>query len=146
MRSLRLRSVLQSNLLLGGVALISGALAAWMGERQLEERAHGLERDMQQRYEPAAYVVASRDVSRGQTIDASLLAVRSMPKAYAPVDAVAPADAGLLMGSRAAIGIHRHPHRRSSGAGAGAGQQGWGQPSGQGGAQTGHGGLLGSRC
>ncbi|MBK7116382.1 MAG: Flp pilus assembly protein CpaB [Proteobacteria bacterium] len=107
MRSLRLRSVLQSNLLLGGVALISGALAAWMGERQLEERAHGLERDMQQRYEPAAYVVASRDVSRGQTIDASLLAVRSMPKAYAPVDAVAPADAGLLMGSRAAIGIRR---------------------------------------
>lgn len=110
MRSLRLRSVLQSNLLLGGVALISGALAAWMGERQLEERAHGLERDMQQRYEPAAYVVTSRDISRGQTIDASLLAVRSMPKAYAPVDAVAPADAGLLMGSRAA---DRYPSRNT---------------------------------
>lgn len=107
MRSLRIQSVLHSNMLLGAAALIAGVLAAWLGARQLSERADSLERNIQQRYAPAPYVVASQDVSKGQTIDGSVLAVRSMPRAYAPLDAVSPADAGTLMGSRAAISIRR---------------------------------------
>jgi pilus assembly protein CpaB len=102
-----LRVLLQSNLLLGITALAAGALAAWLGARHLDQRAVSLEREARQRYATAPYIVASRDVPKGQKLDASLLSVRSMPRAYAPVDALGPDDAGQLIGSRIAVPIRR---------------------------------------
>jgi pilus assembly protein CpaB len=102
-----LRRLFQSNLLLGVAALGTGLLAAWLGSRHLDQRAAALEQQVRERYAASPYVVASRDVPRGQRLDASLLSVRSMPKAFAPADALGPADAGLLLGGRTAIPIRR---------------------------------------
>ncbi|MFO1504453.1 MAG: Flp pilus assembly protein CpaB [Steroidobacteraceae bacterium] len=102
-----LRRLLQSNLLLAALALAAGLLAAWLGARHLSERSVALEREARQRYATSPYIVASRDLAKGQTIDASLLSIRSMPKAYAPTDALSPAEAGRLIGQRAAVGIRR---------------------------------------
>ena len=102
-----LRRLFQSNLLLGIAALGTGLLAAWMGSRHLNQRAAALEQEVRQRYAASSYVVASRDIPQGQRLDASLLSVRSMPSAFAPVDALGPRDAGLLLGGRTAISLRR---------------------------------------
>jgi pilus assembly protein CpaB len=107
MDSSKLRMLMQSNLALGSVALAAGILAAWLGARQLDLRAARLEQDLSRKYATASIVVASRDVPKGQLLDASLLSIRSMPRAFAPADALAPDSAGLLIGARAAIGIRR---------------------------------------
>lgn len=107
MRIPRLKGLLQSNLALAALAVLAGAIAAWVAARQLDRHAARIENDARQRYATAPYVVASRDVARGQQLDASMLSIRSMPRAFAPADAVSPADAGLLVGGRAAVGIRR---------------------------------------
>jgi len=102
-----IRSLFQSNLLLGIAAIAAGALAAWLGARHLDQRAAGLEQQVRQRYATAPYIVASRDVPKGQRIDASLLSIRSMPRVFAPADALGPDDAGQLIGGRVAVAIRR---------------------------------------
>jgi pilus assembly protein CpaB len=102
-----LRGVFQSNLVLGALALTAGILAAWLGARQLNMRAASLEQEARRRYATSRYIVASRDLSRGQAIDSSSLSIRSMPAAFAPADALAPEAAGLLLGGRAAVAIRR---------------------------------------
>jgi pilus assembly protein CpaB len=103
----KMRGLLQSNLVLGAVALAAGALAAWLGARQLNQRTADLEHEASLRYSPAPFIVASRNVPKGQRIDATHLSIRSMPRAYAPTDALSPDDASLLIGGRAAIEIRR---------------------------------------
>lgn len=103
----QLRTLLQSNLVLGIAALLAGALAAWLGARQLDQRVASMELEVTRRYATAPYIVASRDVPRGEKLDASLLSIRSMPRAFAPTDALAPDNAGLLIGGRTAVGIRR---------------------------------------
>jgi pilus assembly protein CpaB len=107
MRIPNFQGLLQSNLLLGLAAVAAGLLAAWLGAQQLKQRAAALEQESKQRFATAPFVVASQDVAKGQQIDASLLSVRSMPRAYTPTDALAPDSAGMLIGGRAAIGIRR---------------------------------------
>ena len=103
----QLSSLLQSNVLLGVAAVLAGALAAWLGARQLNHRIASKELEVSRRFVTAPYIVASRDVPRGQKLDASLLSIRSMPRAFAPADALAPDDASLLIGGRTAVGIRR---------------------------------------
>jgi pilus assembly protein CpaB len=103
----KLRGVFQSNLVLGALAVTAGVLAAWLGARQLTLRAASLEQEARQRYATSRYIVASRDLSRGQAIDSSSLSIRSMPAAFAPADALTPESAGLLIGGRAAVAIRR---------------------------------------
>jgi pilus assembly protein CpaB len=107
MRFPQLGSLLRSNLLLGVAATLAGVLAAWLGARQLNQRIASMELEVSRRYVTAPYIVASRDVPRGQKLDASLLSIRSMPRAFAPADALAPDDASLLIGGRTAVGIRR---------------------------------------
>lgn len=107
MRIPRLRGLLESNLLLAAVALAAGVLAAWLGSRQLAQRAADIEQQAKSRYATAQYIVASRDVARGESIEAKLLSIRTMPRAFAPADALAPDAASLLIGGRAAIAIRR---------------------------------------
>lgn len=102
-----MRGLLQSNLLLTAVALVAGMLAAWLGTRELDQRAARLEQETRQRYAMTQYIVASRDVDKGHKIEADILSVRYMPSAFAPADALAPDAAGSLIGKRAAIPIRR---------------------------------------
>ena len=107
MSASRIRNLLGSSLAMGIAAVAAGATAAWLGARYLHQRAGELELETRERYSPAPYIVASRDVDRGQLIDQSLLAIRSIPRSFAPVDAVAPEAASSLIGARAAIAIRR---------------------------------------
>jgi pilus assembly protein CpaB len=102
-----LRNVLQSNILLAAMALATGVLAAWLGARHLNTRAATLEQDVRQRYAASPFIVATRDLAKGQRVEASALSIRSMPRAFAPADALSPESAGMLIGGRTAIAIRR---------------------------------------
>lgn len=102
-----LKGLLQSNLVLGTAAVAAGVLAAWLGARHLSERTSDLERRYADRYAAQPYIVASRDLPRGQKIDASVLSIRSIPRSFAPPDALPPSDATRLIGGRSAIEIRR---------------------------------------
>ncbi len=88
-------------------AILAGTAAAVMAGRFLGARAKATEASLQGRYEAKAVVVAAADLSQGESLDATRLAVRKMPKEFLPLDAV-PADrAAELIGAHTAIRIRR---------------------------------------
>lgn len=101
------RTIFRWNVLLPVTALVAGAAAAAGAGHYVKARADEAERQLRERYQARAVVVASRDVKRGQQLEGSALAVREMPRDFVPADAVNPARAGELLGGRAAIDIRR---------------------------------------
>ena len=102
-------------LMLGGVALLLGALAA--------SEVAGREAEIEQRVgSPVKVVVAIKPIPRGQAIEAAMLALRELPEKFAPDQSFA--DADQLIGARAAVtipaGADLHP-ALLQGADAGAG-------------------------
>jgi pilus assembly protein CpaB len=88
-------------------AILAGTAAAVMAGRFLGARAKATEASLQGRYEARAVVVAAADLSQGESLDATRLAVRKMPREFLPLDAV-PADrAAELIGAQTAIRIRR---------------------------------------
>lgn len=83
-------------LMLGGVALLLGALAA--------SEVAGREAEIEQRVgSPVKVVVAIKPIGRGQPIAAAMLALRELPGKFAPEQSFA--DADQLIGARAAVAI-----------------------------------------
>ncbi len=83
-------------LMLGGVALLLGALAA--------SEVAGREAEIEQRVgSPVKVVVAIKPIPRGQAIEAAMLALRELPEKFAPDQSFA--DADQLIGARAAVTI-----------------------------------------
>lgn len=83
-------------LLLGGVALLLGALAA--------SDVAGREAEIEQQVgSPVKVVVAIRSIGRGQAIAASMLALRELPGRFVPRQSFSRAD--QLIGARAAVAI-----------------------------------------
>jgi len=101
------KSIFRWNTLLPVTALVAGAAAATGAGHYVKTRAEQAERQVRERYQARAVVVASRDVRRGQPLEGNALAVRQMPREFVPSDAVYPAQAGELLGGRAAIDIRR---------------------------------------
>jgi pilus assembly protein CpaB len=82
--------------MLGGVALLLGALAA--------SEVAGREAEIEQRVgSPVKVVVAIKPIPRGQAIEAAMLALRELPEKFAPDQSFA--DADQLIGARAAVTI-----------------------------------------
>ncbi len=82
--------------MLGGVALLLGALAA--------SEVAGREAEIEQRVgSPVKVVVAIKPIPRGQAIEAAMLALRELPEKFAPEQSFA--DADQLIGARAAVTI-----------------------------------------
>lgn len=88
-------------------AVVAGAAAALGAGHFVEVRAAAAELQVQSRYAPRAVVVASRDVDRGQVLDSSTLAVRQMPQAFLPPDAMPPSRAAELIGRLALVDVRR---------------------------------------
>jgi pilus assembly protein CpaB len=101
------KAALRWNVLLPIIALAAGVAAATGAGHYVAARADSAERDLRQRYQARAVVVASQDVRRGQQLDRNALAVRDMPGEFVPADALSPARAGEILGERAAIDIRR---------------------------------------
>lgn len=83
-------------LLLGGIALLFGALAA----SDVSEREAEIEGRVGS---PVKVVVAIGAIERGRPIEAAMLALREVPAKFAPEQSFA--DAGRLIGARAAVAI-----------------------------------------
>jgi pilus assembly protein CpaB len=83
-------------LILAGIALLLGAIAA--------SDVAGREAELEQRVgSPVKVVVAIKPIGRGQTIEAAMLALRELPKKFAPEQSFAGAE--QLIGARAAVAI-----------------------------------------
>ncbi len=102
-----LHAVLRPGLLLPLGAAVAGVAAAASANHYLSDQVRISEQAVRQRYAAQDVVVASRDLPRGQRLDRSTLAVRAMPKAFIPADAVPAARASELIGGRTAITISR---------------------------------------
>lgn len=103
----RLQALLRPGLLLPLGATIAGVAAATSANHYLRDQAQLSERAMRQRYVTQNVVVASQDLSKGQRLDSTVLAVRPIPQAFMPADAVSPLRASELIGGRTAISIRR---------------------------------------
>jgi pilus assembly protein CpaB len=89
------------------VALVTGVCGALLGGKYLTARAAAAEAEVASRYEATQVVVASADVARGEVLDGGNLSLRKVPREFLPADAVVAAQAGVLLGRRAAIDIGR---------------------------------------
>ena len=83
-------------LLLGGLALLLGALAA--------SEVSGREAEIESRVGSSVKVVVTvRPIGRGQSVEPAMLALRELPQRFAPEQSFA--NAGELIGARAAVAI-----------------------------------------
>jgi pilus assembly protein CpaB len=88
-------------------AAVAGVTAAASANHYLRDQARISEQAVRQRYATQDVVVASRDLPRGQILDRTTLAVRAVPRAFVPADAVPAASASELIGGRTAISLRR---------------------------------------
>lgn len=89
------------------LAILAGIAAAVLSGRFLGARAEAAEASLRSRYEVKEVVVAAADLSPGESLDTTRLAVRKMPREFLPPDAVPASRAGELLGTQAAIQIRR---------------------------------------
>jgi len=85
------------NVLVLAAALACGAGAAWSVHQYVRQRIEQLEADA--RVPTVQRVVAARDLAAGTRIDASLLAVRAIPRQWATADTVGPERLAELEGA-----------------------------------------------
>lgn len=85
----------------------AGLAAAFSASHYLRHQAQLSERAIQQRYNTRDVIVASRDLPKGHVLDSTVLAVRRIPDAFMPADAMPPARASELIGGRTTISIRR---------------------------------------
>lgn len=102
-----LHAVLRPGLLLPLGAAVAGVAAAASANHYLRDQVRISEQAVRQRYAARDVVVASRDLPKGQFLDRDSLAVRAMPQAFIPADAVPATRASELIGTRTAISIRR---------------------------------------
>jgi pilus assembly protein CpaB len=101
------RQWIRADVVLTLVAVASGAGGAVLAGRYLEQRAAAAEAEMAQRYAGREVVVAATDVPKGSVLGKAQLAVRSVPGAFLPADALPASRAGLLIGATTAIDVAR---------------------------------------
>lgn len=104
---MRLQTFLRPGLLLPLGAAVAGIAAAASAGHYLHDQAELSARAMRQRYVTQNIVVASRDLPKGQMLEPSMLAVRSVPQEYIPADAVPPPRAAELIGGRTTISLRK---------------------------------------
>ncbi|MEO8315479.1 MAG: Flp pilus assembly protein CpaB [Pseudomonadota bacterium] len=103
----RLSWLLRVDTLLLLVALIAGVAGAVLSARYLGQSAAATEASLRNRYQARAVVVAAADLSAGESLDATRLAIRRIPKEFLPDDAVPSERAAELIGGRTSISIRR---------------------------------------
>lgn len=101
------RRWLRTDVVLAVMAIAAGAGGAALAGRYLEHRASAAEAEVQRRYKGREVVVAATDLSRGSVLGKGQLAVRSVPQAYLPADALPASRAGILLGATTAIDVAR---------------------------------------
>jgi pilus assembly protein CpaB len=84
------------------LALVAGVAAFWSMRHYLDSSSAGLRRQFAARYSPVAVLVASRDLTPGQALQASDLARREMPSGYLPSGTFGAAEAAKAIGQRLA--------------------------------------------
>jgi pilus assembly protein CpaB len=97
----RLRNLRPSSngwLLLG--AVLSGALALLVSRHYLQQRESELRESTTRALETRPVIVAARDLRSGDLLGTGDLAIRQVPRRYAPSDSLAPDVATQLLGRR----------------------------------------------
>jgi pilus assembly protein CpaB len=89
------------------VAVTAGITGAALSSRYLGASAAATEASLRNRYKTKSVVVAAMDLSAGESLDATRLAVRKVPGEFLPDDAVPAERASDLMGERTMIPIRR---------------------------------------
>ncbi len=91
--------------LLAMLALVAGLAAFWSTQRFLDENAAGVRRQWEQRYALRAVLVASRDLTPGQVLQAEDLARRQMPVGFLPSGTFSDTELGAAVGQRLATAL-----------------------------------------
>jgi pilus assembly protein CpaB len=99
--------LVRPNVMLTFIAIIAGAIGATAADRLVRERAQATEAELRAQYTPRQVVVAARDLSIGQELDAGMLALRQMPTDFVPASALSGNEAGSLIGRRLTVSLGR---------------------------------------
>lgn len=87
------------------VAVLAGAMAAWLSQRQIQSRLAELEDDA--RAPTIAVIVAAQDLPGGTVLDGEVLAVRELPVEWVSPHALLPEHAADIASSRLTHAISR---------------------------------------
>lgn len=79
---------LKRGLLLLAAAIIAGLAATHLSDRHLQQRAAEIEKRLMQDYATREVVVANRDLSAGEQLNANAVALREIPRTYLPSTAI----------------------------------------------------------
>ncbi len=79
---------LKRGLLLLGAAVVAGLAATYLSDRHLQQRAAEIEKRLVQEYATREVVVANRDLSAGEQLNADTVALREIPQTYLPKTAI----------------------------------------------------------
>lgn len=88
--------------LLALLAAVAGIAAFWSMRHYLDSSSAGMRRQFEARYAPVAVLVAARDLTPGQALQASDLARRSMPSGYLPSGTFGADELARAVGQRLA--------------------------------------------
>lgn len=88
--------------LLALLAIAAGIAAFWSMRQYLDSSSAGLRRQFEARYAPVGVLVAARDLTPGQALQASDLARREMPSGYLPSGTFTPEQMAKAIGQRLA--------------------------------------------
>ncbi len=95
------------NWVLVAAAVSLGLLAAYLGNKAVQDRMAQLDEEAQRGQEMVEVVVANRDLGKGDILVSEVLAVRKMPKQYTHASAVPPAAFANIEKARLQVPIKR---------------------------------------
>ncbi len=91
--------------LLALLAVGAGLAAFWSTQRFLDRNAAGVRQQWEQRYALRPVIVAARDLTPGQVLQAGDLARREMPAGFLPSGTFSDAETARALGQRLASGL-----------------------------------------
>ncbi len=88
-------------------AVVCGLSAAWLTHWYIDSRVRSYRARLDKELEPVKVVVAVNDMESGEPMTSANVAVRPIPRAFVPRDAVLPDQYGDVDGRRLAIPVNR---------------------------------------
>lgn len=95
----------KGNLLLIAAALGSGGAAAYLTSSYIDHQVATRRQQLESKYEPTRVVVPRHDLQAGAVLGYDNLAVRAIPRAFVPVNALLPDQVDGVVGSQLAVPV-----------------------------------------
>ncbi|HEX7634799.1 MAG TPA: Flp pilus assembly protein CpaB [Noviherbaspirillum sp.] len=98
---------INKNALMLALSLVLGGTAAFLGNKVIKNRIAAIEQEAQKGKQMVQVVVPVKDLERGATLTHDILAVREVPREFAPASAVTPDKVEIIENQRLVTAVKR---------------------------------------